>query len=435
MTPLAIGLLSVAVILVLIVIGMPIAIAFLFVSFLGLWVMRGDLTIVSNMLAISAGDAISEYVFGVIPLFVFMGLLVMRAGLGRDSYDVANQAFRRVPGALGMSTVGGNAIFAAITGVSVASATVFTKLAVPEMLRYGYHPRFAVGVVAGSSILGMLIPPSLLFILFGILTETSIGSLFLAGVLPGLILAVCYCLMIFTWAKMQPAHFGAGRDMASRVMPNRELFAKIFPITALIGVVLGGLYGGLVTATEAGAIGCAGALIIALLKRALTLRSFWDLVLKTGAITTALLALIIGANLYSRMLALTGLPAQIGEWFQHLDLGVNGMLAIYVLILLALGCIMDAASILFLVVPLVLPVFNALGVDLIWLGVITIITVEIGLLTPPFGMAAFIVKQALDNASISLKDIFIGSAPFAATMLMVVGLVIAFPWIATGLAR
>jgi tripartite ATP-independent transporter DctM subunit len=435
MTPIAIGLVSVAIILLLIIIGMPIAIAFLFVSFLGLWFLREDLSPVANMLAISAADSISEYIFGVIPLFVFMGLLVMRAGLGRDSYDVANQAFRKVPGALGMSTVGGNAIFAAITGVSVASATVFTKLAVPEMLRYGYHPRFAVGVVAGSSILGMLIPPSLLFILYGILTETSIGALFLAGVLPGLILAVSYCAMILTWARLRPDHMGGGRNVETPWMSVRELVWKILPITALIGAVLGGLYGGLVTATEAGAVGCAGALIIALLKRSLTWNSLWTLMLQTGAITTALLVLIISASLYSRMLALTGLPAELGTWFQGLDMGVYAMIAIYVLILIVLGCIMDSASIMFLVVPLVLPVFEALGVDLVWLGVITIIAVEIGLLTPPFGMAAFIVKQALDDKSITLKDIFIGSAPFAATMFLVVLLVIAFPWLATGLAR
>jgi C4-dicarboxylate transporter, DctM subunit len=435
MSAMAIGLVSVAMILALIMIGMPIAVAFIAVSFVGLWVLRGDLNVVSNMLAISASDAISEYVFGVIPLFVFMGLLVMRAGLGRDSYEVANQAFRKVPGALGMSTVGGNAIFAAITGVSVASATVFTKLAVPEMLRYGYHPRFAVGVVAGSSILGMLIPPSLLFILYGILTETSIGALFLAGVIPGLILAAAYCALILIWAKARPDHFGAGLTSSAALMSLRELLAKIAPITVLIGLVLGGLYGGLVTATEAGAVGCAGALIIAMLKRSLTLRSFWELVLQTGAITTALLILIISANLYSRMLAMTGLPNQIGLWFQGLELGVYAMLFIFIAILIALGCIMDSASIMFLTIPLALPVFKALGVDLIWLGVITVITVEIGLLTPPFGMAAFIVKQALDDQSITLKDIFMGSAPFALTMLGIVLLVVAFPWLATGLAR
>ncbi|MGL4439029.1 MAG: TRAP transporter large permease [Bosea sp. (in: a-proteobacteria)] len=435
MTAITIGLVSVTLILLLIIVGMPIPVAFIFVSFLGLWVMRGDLTPVANMLAISASDAISEYVFGVIPLFVFMGLLVMQAGLGRDSYAVANQAFRKVPGGLGMSTVGGNAIFGAITGVSVASATVFTKLAVPEMLRYGYHPRFAVGVVAGSSILGMLIPPSLLFILFGILTETSIGSLFLAGVLPGIILSMAYCALILGWARWRPAHVGRGREVASELMSFKELMNRILPITALIALVLGGLYGGYVTATEAGAVGCAGALAIALLKRTLTLRNFWTLMLQTGAITTALLILIISANLYSRMLALTGLPMQMGEWFQTLGLGVYSMLAIFVGILLVLGCIMDSASILFLTIPLVLPVFKALGVDLVWLGVITIITVEIGLLTPPFGMAAFVVKQTLDDKSITLTDIFIGAAPFALTMLAVVGLVIAFPWIATGLAR
>jgi C4-dicarboxylate transporter, DctM subunit len=435
LTATSIGLMSVAVILGLILVGMPIPIAFLAVSFLGLWVLRGDLNVVSNMLAISASDAISEYVFGVIPLFVFMGLLVMKAGLGRDSYDVANQAFRKVPGGLGMSTVGGNAIFAAITGVSVASATVFTKLAVPEMLRYGYHPRFAVGVVAGSSVLGMLIPPSLLFILFGILTETSIGSLFLGGVMPGIILSVAYCLLILGWARWRPDHLGAGHRADGALMSGRELLMRILPITALIALVLGGLYGGFVTATEAGAVGCAGALVIALLKRSLTLRSFWTLVLQTGAITTALLILIISSNLYSRMLALTGLPNMLGEWFQHLDLGLYAMLFIYIGILLVLGCLMDSASILFLTIPLVLPVFKALGVDMVWLGVITIITVEIGLLTPPFGMAAFVVKQALDEKSITLTDIFAGSMPFAAVMFSIVMLVIAVPWIATGLVR
>ncbi len=364
-----------------------------------------------------------------------MGLLVMQAGLGRDSYAVANQAFRNIPGGLGMSTVGGNAIFAAITGVSVASATVFTKLAVPEMLRYGYHPRFAVGVVAGSSILGMLIPPSLLFIIFGILSETSIGALFLAGVVPGVILAVAYCTLILAWARLRPSHFGDGGTSSGSLMPAAQLLRRILPITALMVLVLGGLYGGLVTATEAGAVGCAGAILIALIKRTLSLRSFWALVLQTGAITTALLVLIISANIYGRMLALTGVPMQIGEWFQSLGLGVYGMIAVFIVILIVLGCIMDSASILFLTVPLVLPVFNALGVDLIWLGIITIITVEIGLLTPPFGMAAFVVKQALDDQSISLKDIFVGSAPFAMTMLAVVALIVAFPWLATGLAR
>ena len=281
----------------------------------------------------------------------------------------------------------------------------------------------------------MLIPPSLLFILFGILTETSIGSLFLAGVLPGIILSIAYCALIIGWAKWRPAHLRGGHATGEALMPFTELMRRILPITALIALVLGGLYGGFVTATEAGAVACAGALAIALMKRTLTLRSFWTLMLQTGAITTALLVLIISANLYSRMLALTGLPMQLGEWFQTLGLGVHSMLMIFIGILIALGCIMDSASILFLTIPLVLPVFNALGVDLVWLGVITIITVEIGLLTPPFGMAAFVVKQTLDDKSITLTDIFIGSAPFALTMFGVVLLIVAFPWLATGLVR
>lgn len=435
MNAVTVGVLSVALILCLILLGMPIAVAFIFISFAGLLILRGDLNIVANTLAISATDAISEYVFGVIPLFVFMGLLVMQAGLGRDAYDVANRVFRRVPGALGLSTVGGNAIFAAITGVSVASAAIFTKLAVPEMLRHGYHPRFAVGAVAGSSILGMLIPPSLLFILFGILTETSIGALFLGGVLPGLILSAAYGVMILGWAWLRPEHFGGRRPGWSASPARGETLRRILPISALIGLVLGSLYGGLVTATEAGAVGCAGALVIASLKRSLNLRSLWSLVMQTGAITTALLILIVSANLYSRMLALSGLPQAMGLWFQDLNLGLYGMLFVFIAILIVLGFLMDSASILFLTIPLMLPVFKVLNVDLIWLGVITVITVEIGLLTPPFGMSVFVVKQTLDDGSITLKDIFAGAAPFALVMFAVLLLVAAFPSLATSLIR
>jgi C4-dicarboxylate transporter, DctM subunit len=202
------GVVSVAALFVLMMTGVHIPVAFLLVSFGCVWILRGDPVLAIKMLGLSASDSIEDYVFGVIPLFVLMGLAVMVAGLGRDSYKMAYHAFRRIPGSLGHATVGGNAIFAAVTGVSVASATIFTKLAVPEMLRYGYSPRFATGVVGGSSVLGMLIPPSVLFILFGVITEVSIGTLFIAGIVPGLILSAAYMLMIIGWAWLRPQDLG-----------------------------------------------------------------------------------------------------------------------------------------------------------------------------------------------------------------------------------
>lgn len=436
MTGLEIGMLSVALILTLVVVGMPVPLAFLAVSFGAIWLLRGSFDLAVSTMAVSTVDAIADYLFAVIPLFVLMGILVMVADMGRDSYAVANQVFRKVPGGLGISTVGGNAIFAAITGVSVASAAIFTKIAVPEMLRFGYSPRFAVGVVAGSSVLGMLIPPSLLFILFGILTETSIGKLFLGGVIPGLLLAAAFGVVIVAWALWRPEAFGRGRAAAGldRLQSPWSLAKMIFPIAILVSIVLGGLYGGYITATEGGAVGATGALVIALLKGKLDSKRLWHVLAEAGAITTALLLLIIGANLYSRVLAMTGLPMQFGSWFAALEIGYYGSIAIFIGLLLVLGFLMDAPSILFITIPLVLPVFKAMNVDLVWLGVITVLVTEIGLLTPPFGISIFTVKSALgDSSPITLADIFAGAMPFAAVMLFVTALVVFFPWLATAL--
>ena len=196
MTGITVALITIGLMLVLIYAGVHVAIALMVLSFAGVWMLRGSFDIAANMMVVAFKDSISDYLFGVVPLFVLMGLVVAAAGLGRDAFDVAHQAFRRLRGGLGISTVVANAIFAAITGISIASAAVFTKVAVPEMRRHGYTPAFSVGVVAGSSVLGMLLPPSLLFILYGVLTEQSVGALFIAGILPGLLLALMYCVGI-----------------------------------------------------------------------------------------------------------------------------------------------------------------------------------------------------------------------------------------------
>lgn len=232
MTPSDIGLISIVAIVLLIYAGMHVAVALGLASFVGVWLIRGTPEIATNLLAIAAADTLATYDFGVIPLFVLMGALVSAADLGRDTYVAANQLFRRVRGGLGIATVAANAVFAAVTGVSIASATVFTKIAVPEMLRLGYKPRFAVGVVAGSSVLGMLIPPSILLIVYGIVSEQSVGKLFLGGVVPGIVLAFMFSVMIYFMATRMPGFVGEPRQ------PDQSEMLSTLQITKLLGPIV-----------------------------------------------------------------------------------------------------------------------------------------------------------------------------------------------------
>lgn len=435
---LAIGLSSVAVMIGLIWLGLHVAVALAVSSFLGVWLIRGDAELAARLIGLAAKDSISSYVFGVIPLFVLMGLFVERAGIGRDAFDVGEQAFRRVPGGLGVATVGANAIFAAITGVSIASAAVFTKVAVPQMIGHGYNARFAVGVVAGSSVLGMLIPPSLLLIIYGILVEVSIGDLFIAGIVPGLLLAVMYAAGILVMARVAPGLLGdnISSDLHARPIFSRlQIAGKLAPVVLLIVAVFGGIYGGVFTPTEAGAVGALGALLIALIRRALDWNGFKQIVLEAGQVTASICILFVAATMYSRMLALSGFPNVLGDWLTAADLGLYGTVAAFVMLVLLLGSILDSTSIMLIMVPLFAPPLLANGADLVWFGIVTIIAVEIGLLTPPLGISAFVVKANLDDDRIQLRDIFIGAAPFALIMLLCLGAVVAFPWLSLGLVR
>jgi tripartite ATP-independent transporter DctM subunit len=353
--------------------------------------------------------------------------------VGRDAFDVANAMFRRIKGGLGVGTVAANAIFAAVTGISIASAAVFTKIAVPEMRRHGYSSRFSVGVVAGSSVLGMLIPPSLLLILYGLLTEQSIGDLFVAGIGPGLLLATFFGAGVVLMAIFSPRFVGENISRDEGQLSGRELLAKSVPLTALILLTLGGIYAGFFTPVEAGAVGALGALVIGLLKRTLNLASLWRVLVETGLVTAAVCFLIIAAQMYSRMLAFSGVPNAFGEIAATADLGLIGLVLLYCLVVIGLGMILDSSSIMLILVPLMLPILQPMGVDLIWFGIVTVVAIEIGLLTPPFGISVYVIKATLDDPEISLGDIFLGAAPFALMMLACLGLIIAFPVIATGL--
>ncbi len=432
MTPFEIGLAALAVMVFLVYIGMYVPLALMVVSYGAVWMMKGSPLLAGKLLALAASETISSYFFGVVPLFVLMGYIVSVTGMGRDAFDVANQIFRRFRGGLGIGTVGANAIFAAITGISIASAAVFTRLAVPEMVRHGYTKRFSVGVVAGSSVLGMLIPPSLLLILYGLLTEQSVGDLFIAGIIPGLLLALIFGLGVYAMARFWPGFIGENlSDGGEPMLGSAELAKKGLPIVALIALVLGGIYGGLFTPIEAGAVGCLGAIIIGLLRRTLTWKDFWSVLTDTGLVTASICFLIIAAQMYSRMLALSGAPMEFGQFVATADIGFWGIVLAYVLLVILMGTILDSSSIMLILVPLMLPVIQPMNIDLIWFGIVTVLAVEIGLLTPPFGISVFVIKSSLNDDTVSLGDIFTGAAPFALMMLFVLALVLMFPILVT----
>lgn len=434
MSPLEIGLTSLGAMVLMVYLGFWLPFSLMLSSFIGVWMIKGSPILAGKLLALAASETISSYFFGVVPLFIMMGFIVSVTGMGRDAFDVANHIFRRIRGGLGIGTVGANAIFAAITGISIASAAVFTRIAVPEMIRHGYRKRFSVGVVAGSSVLGMLIPPSLLLILYGLLTEQSVGDLFIAGIVPGLLLAFVFCVSIFLTALIRPDLISANTHKSNHdeeKLTKRAVFAKCLPLVALISLVLGGIYGGFFTPIEAGAVGCLGAIVIGLLRRTLSFSDFWEVLTDTGLVTAAVSFLIIAAQMYSRMLALSGVPAGFGNFVATAEIGYWGIILAYVLLVIAMGTILDSSSIMLILVPLMLPVLHLMQVDLIWFGIVTIIAVEIGLLTPPFGISVFVIKSALDDPSITLWDIFIGATPFVFLMLIVLGLVLTFPSLVT----
>lgn len=436
MSPLEIGLTGFAALTLLIYLGMHISTSLLLVSFVGIALIRDNWALAGQMLGQTATDAVTEYEFGTAPLFVLMGFMVMAAGMGRDSYTVAERMFGRFRGGIGQATVVGNAIFSAVTGVSIAAVVMFTRMAVPEMLRRGYPERLAVGVVAGSAMLGMLIPPSVLMIIYAVITETSIGDMYNAGLIPGLILSLAFMVTIWVVAGRYP-----GIRVASEAI-RREggdasgsgLVRMVLPIAALIALVLGGMYAGLFTATEAGAVGAAGATVIALLRRALTPRSFWQILIDTGYVTASIVLIIASAAMFTRFLAISGLPSYMSQWIAAHQYTLLSVMLVYIAIVLLLGTALDSVSTVLIAVPVFAPVFKDMGADLVWVGIITMITVEIGIITPPLGISPFIVKSTLDaqglGQRISLRDIYLGSLPFAAAALVVVGLIVVWPGLA-----
>jgi C4-dicarboxylate transporter DctM subunit len=441
-------LLIVGVLLSLVFLGAHIAIALGVTSVLGLYLMQGDMASVAAFVSNTAFKAIREYVFAVIPLFMLMGEFLAKCGAARDLFALVNRLTRWLPGRLGVATVLANAVFAFVTGVSIAAAAAFSRIAWPEMKRHGYERKFALGCIAGSACLGMLIPPSVLMIVWGVLTEQSIGKLFMAGVVPGFLVVIIYSAYIIYVAITQPERVGEGpkaavvsepRSLGAAAVSLEEqepslqsvLFSTILVIILVFGV-LGGIWLGFFTPTEGAGVGAAAALVLAVGK-GLRAKEVFDVILTVGRTSAPLLLLLVMAQLYSRVLSMTGITGAAQALFLESGLNAYTILFIMVLIWFVLGCLIDSISIILLTVPVFAPIALALGFDPIAFAILGIIAIETGLLTPPFGILVFTVKTALPNERVSLGEIFAGSVPYWICLLMAIVAIAVFPELATWL--
>ena len=433
-SPATLALLSVVAVFALILLGVHIGVALAAVSVLTLWLIVGKFEVAISLLQTTAYSAVMDYVFAVVPLFVLMGIFATVAGATRELFSSAQVLLGRVRGGLGIATVLANAVFASITGVSVASAAVFSKIAIPEMERLDYDRKFSLGIVAGSAILGMLIPPSVLMIVYGVLTEQAIGRLFIAGVLPGLVVMAVLSRGIWTMVLVKPRL--GGRQVAARRLDFRTLVRVAtapWAVVALVVLVMGGIWGGFFTPTEAGAVGAAGGFLLIFINRQkLTLHGLWRILLDAGQTTASIFLLLICAQMYSRVLTMSGLAGNVTAWVTALAIPPIFVILGFIVVFVLLGCILDSTSIIILTIPLMYPIAANLGYDPLWFAIVAILAIEIGLLTPPFGMVVFAMKSAIGDG-VRVDEIFAGAIPFILLLLVALGIIIAFPRLSTWL--
>ncbi len=431
MSPVFVGLVGSFVLLLLLFLGMPIAFVMMLVGFLGISFLS-SVDAALPLLADNLYGAVSHYPYTIIPLFVLMGTFASSSGITTELYNTFEKWFRRLPGGLGIATVGACAGFAAVSGSSVAAAAAMGTVALPQMKRFGYDPKLATGVIAAGGTLSFLIPPSLGFVIFGMLTEQSIGKLLIAGVLPGAFLSLFYALIVYTMVKLNPK--------LAPIVPQRSTWKE--KLLALRGVketfvvfliVMGGIYGGFINPTEAGAVGAFSLFLIVLIKGKLRIDSLIQGLFETIRISCMVIFLVAGANVFSYFLALSTIPTQVSTWIMGLGVSKYIVLSIILAIYLLLGCFLDAVSMMVLTLPVIFPIVVSLGFDPIWFGVIAVLMMEAGLITPPVGLNIYTLAGIARD--VPMADIFKGTLPFLLAIFAVVILIAIIPEIATYLPK
>jgi tripartite ATP-independent transporter DctM subunit len=370
---------------------------------------------------------VTDYTFGIIPMFLLMGQFASRSGMSRELFRAANAFLGHVRGGLGLATIAACGGFAAISGSSVATAATFSTIAYPEMRRFDYPQSFATGVIAAGGTLGVMLPPSTVLTVYGLITQQDISRLFIAGILPGILAASMYMMTIGAIGFVRPGYLPTGprSSWTERLQGLRDVWASLL----LFVFVIGGLYGGMFTPTEAAGMGAGGAFIIAKARRRLSRADTLGALLGATRTAAAVFTVLIGALLFGYFLTVTQTPQKVTVFLTGLGLGRYGVLVLIMLMYLALGCLMDAMAMIILTIPIIFPVVTALGFDPIWFGVIIVMTVELGLIHPPVGMNVFVIKSVVQDVRFS--TIFFGVIPFVITDILRLAILIAFPVIAT----
>ena len=423
MNPITAGILGSVLLVFLLFLGMPIAFVMMFVGFLGISYLASP-SAALPVVAKTLYETAAHYPYTIIPLFILMGGFAGNAGITRELYGTFDKWFRKLPGGLGIATIAACAFFAALSGSSVAAAAAMGTVAIPEMRRFNYAPKLAVGVVAAGGTLSFLIPPSLGFVVYGMLTEQSIGKLLISGIFPGVLLSLAFIVIIVVAVKMDPSLAPATPGEVS-FKEKLLAFSGVWETLLVFFIVMGGIYGGFINPTEAGAIGATALFVIALLKGKLTFRNLSASLLEAVRISVLVLFLVAGANVFSYFLALSTIPTAVSSWMAGLQVSRYVILSIIIIIYLILGCFLDAISMMVLTMPVIFPVIKALGFDPIWFGVICVIMMEAGLITPPVGLNVYTLAGVVKD--VPMQTIFRGAVPFLIAMVAVVIVITFFP--------
>ena len=420
----ALGFTGIVALLILLVLRVPVAFAMFLVGFLGIWALNGW-NGAMGLLSSETFTLASSSELVVVPLFILMGNVASTTGMSRQLYNAAYAVIGHIRGGLASATLLGCGGFAALSGSSVASALTMGKVSLSEMDRYGYDPRLSTGVVAAGGTLGILIPPSTGFVIFAILTEQSIGRLFLAGVFPGLLLLAIFVITvsIICWFRPEAGPPGLRRSLSEKL----TAVTGALPILLVIASTIGGIYGGLFSPVEAAGVGAAFVIIYGIVTRSLSLPAFWQAARASVVTTATVMLILIAAHMVNPFLALSHVPTYVGEALIALDIPVLGTLVLMLLVYLVLGCFLEGFAMLVLTLPIFFPVVLQMGIDPIWFGVLVVLTLEMGLISPPVGINVFIVKSVAPK--VALADIFRGVLPFWLAMLVTLGILIAFPQI------
>ncbi|HEY87797.1 MAG TPA: TRAP transporter large permease subunit [Dehalococcoidia bacterium] len=426
MEPWLIGVLGFVALFVLLAIGMHIAFAMTIVAFVGFAIITSFEGAVS-MLATAPYSIVANYMFTVVPLFVLMGSLAYQGGLITDAYTSAQKWLGRLPGGLAMATIAGCAGFAACTGSSAASVSFMTMSTLPEMERHNYDQKLATGTIATGATLGILIPPSIPLIVYGLFASQSVGQLFIAGIIPGIVLATLFMITIYIWVKIKPS--AGPRGAATTWQEKFYSLRYIWSMLVLAAIVLGGIWGGIFTPVEAGGIGSVGALLISLIRRKLTVKSFFESVKDTTRICGMVFIILIGAIMLNYFFALTRLPTMLATTVADSNLSPLVVLIAITVFYIIGGCLMDTFGLMMLTLPILIPIMHSLGIDMIMYGILMVLLIEMAQITPPIGLNVFILSGVARH--IPMYTIFRGIVPFFFAILVMIILLIAFPQLAT----